>query len=74
MENHPGYLHGLYPCPVLSSSSSMEGGRGVGGRSIEACYTSRVPRAISNFSATNHRMVERDWKKEKRVSITLVLS
>lgn len=55
MENHPGYLHGLYPCPAPSSSSSVEGGRGVGGRWTAACYTFRVPRVISNFSVTRER-------------------
>lgn len=68
MENHPGYLHGLYPCPAPSSSSSVEGGRGVGGRWTAACYTFRVPRVISNFSVTRERE-RNDGENERNENI-----
>lgn len=54
MGHHQGHLHGLYPCPVPSSSSS-----GAGARDAEdlaccgACCISHARPAISSSSATD---------------------
>lgn len=49
----------------------MGGDRGVGGRLIAACYTFRVPRAISNFSVTRKKEMMVEEMKETRNIIYL---